>query len=364
MKRILTNTVAFGLAAGAAHAGGIERSHSPYAILWESGNYAELSFAYVKPKVSGTVGGGAVSSGDMAGDYSQIGLGVKYAINDQLDLAVVIDQPMGADIAYSAPVGGLYPLAGSTGNIDSVAVTALARYKFDGGFSVHGGIKAQRSNGDVSLPFVGAGYTMQTSKETDLGYIIGAAYEKPEIALRVALTYQSSITHNFTSVETGLGGLSGTGSFETEVPQALTLDFQSGVAADTLVFGSIRWREWTAFDISPPGYGNPLAVGEALVEYNDDVVTYTLGVGRRFNENWAGAISIGYEGSGSSTVGNLGPHDGMRSITLGGTYTQDNMKITAGVSYIDIGDAVTNTINGVFTDNSGVGFGMKVGYSF
>lgn len=357
MKRILTTTAAFGLAAGMAQAGGVERSHSPYAILWENGNYAELSFGHVAPDVSGARG--AANSGDMSEDYTQFGLGVKYAISDRLDVAVVLDQPIGADIAYPAGTG--YPLGGSTGTIDSTAITALARYKFDGGFSIHGGIKAERAKGAVSLaaiPGLAPAYTMNTSTETDLGYLIGAAYEKPEIALRVALTYQSAIKHDFDATENGMA----TGAFTTEVPQSVTLDFQSGVAKDTLVFGSIRWRDWTAFDITPPVYGSTAG---ALVDYKKDVVTWTLGVGRRFNENWAGAISFGYEDANGLTTGNLGPHDGMKSITLGGTYTRDNMKITAGVSYIKIGDATTNPpISGVFTDNHAVGFGMKVGYSF
>jgi long-chain fatty acid transport protein len=362
MKRILLTTAAFGLAAGMAQAGGVERSHSPYAILWEKGNYAELSFGYGSPDISGSVGGGAVLSGDMADSYTQFGLGLKYAINDRLDVAVVMDQPIGADVAYPAGVTGSsplpYPLNGSTGTIDSTALTALVRYKFDGGFSVHGGIKAERAKGAVSLPAIGGGYSMSTSTETDLGYLIGAAYEKPEIALRVALTYQSAIKHDFDATEYGVA----TGSFTTEVPQSVTLDFQSGVAKDTLVFGSIRWRDWTAFDITPPLYG---PVYGALVDYQKDVVTWTLGVGRRFNENWSGAISFGYEDANGFPTGNLGPHDGMKSVTLGGTYTQDNMKITAGVSYIKVGDATTNPpIGGTFTDNDAVGFGMKIGYSF
>jgi hypothetical protein len=41
------------------------------------------------------------------------------------------------------------------------------------------------------------------------------------------------------------------------------------------------------------------------------------------------------------------------------------MKITGGVRYVEIGDATTNPpISGNFTDNSGVGFGIKIGYTF
>lgn len=366
MKRILMTTAAMAATAGLAQAGGVERAFSPYAILWEKGNYAELSFGNVSPNVSGSVGGGAVVSGDMAGDYNQFGLGVKYALTEQLDLAVVLDQPMGADVDYPAGTG--YPLAGSNAEVDSTALTGMLRYKFNDAFSVHGGVKIQRSKGNVALSLPGGApvdYMMSTSTETDVGYLLGVAYERPEIALRVALTYQSAITHAFEAVETIPGFGTFNTAFETEVPQQVTLDFQSGVAEDTLVFGSIRWREWTAFDITPTMYTTAVAPGTALVDYDDDVVTWTLGVGRRFNENWAGSIALGYEKSNGTPTGNLGPHDGMKSVTIGVAYTQDNLRISGGVSYVKIGDATTNPpINGNFTDNEAIGVGIKVGYSF
>ena len=68
---------------------------------------------------------------------------------------------------------------------------------------------------------------------------------------------------------------------------------------------------------------------------------------RRFNETWSGAVTLGYEPSDGDLTGNLGPTDGMRSIGLAATYTRDNMKITGGIRYVDIGDAATRPpING------------------
>ena len=41
------------------------------------------------------------------------------------------------------------------------------------------------------------------------------------------------------------------------------------------------------------------------------------------------------------------------------------MKITGGIRYVDLGDATTNPpVGGVFTGNSGIGVGIKVGYTF
>jgi len=138
-----------------------------------------------------------------------------------------------------------------------------------------------------------------------------------------------------------------------------------------LLFGSIRWRDWSEFNISPVGYAL-LPGDDALVSYENDSVTYTLGVGRRFSETWSGAVSVSHEATKGGFAGNLGPTDGYTSIGVGATYTQGLVKVTGGVSYAVIGDANTevpitalagNTL-GQFTDNSLVGFGVKVGWSF
>ncbi len=41
-----------------------------------------------------------------------------------------------------------------------------------------------------------------STADSSLGYVMGAAIEKPEIAMRVALTYHSKVSHDVTIVET------------------------------------------------------------------------------------------------------------------------------------------------------------------
>ncbi|WP_333817632.1 hypothetical protein [Tabrizicola sp.] len=355
MKRILLASTALAAAATGAYAGGVERSTQSVAILFEQGRYVELSYGHFDPTVEGAVGAGTVSSGDMAGSYNSWSLGYKMDIGDRMALALILDQPIGANVDYPASAFP-YPLAGSTAELTSSAITALLRYKFENNVSVYGGLRYETVHGEVSLPFLG--YTLNTNHDSELGYVVGVSWEKPEIAARVALTYNSAITHDLESVEGGIA----TSGFETEVPQSVNLEFQTGIAKDTLLFGSIRWVDWTAFIIDPPGYPAPLG---NLVDYASDRVTYNLGIGRRFNDNWSGAVTIGYEKSDGSTTGNLGPTDGMKSIGLAAIYTVDNMKITGGIRYVDLGDATTNPpVSGVFTGNSGIGVGLKIGYSF
>ncbi len=361
MKRILTTATALAAVATTAQAGGVERSVQSVAILFEQGRYAELSYGNFSPDVSGSVGGGALKSGDMSPSYNNWSLGYKMDIGERMAFAIILDEPIGADVSYPGTLGlGSYPLAGTTADLTSSAITALLRYKFENNFSVHGGLRYQTVKGDVSIPLV-SGYSLSTNHDSELGYVVGFAWEKPEIAARIALTYNSAITHTLDSFEK-LGPASLASTFDTEVPQSVNLEFQTGVAEDTLLFGSIRWVDWSEFVIDPTLY--PAALGP-LVAYVKDRVTYNLGIGRRFNEQWSGAVTIGYEPSDGERTGNLGPTDGMSSIGLAGTYTMNNVEITAGVRYVDIGGATTNPpLNAIFANNEGLGVGIRIGFSF
>jgi long-subunit fatty acid transport protein len=169
------------------------------------------------------------------------------------------------------------------------------------------------------------------------------------MALRVALTYSSAI-------ELALDGT--VGDMNATMPQSVNLEFQSGVAANTLVFGSVRWAEWSEGQITDTLAGE-------LVSWDDDVVTYSLGVGRKFSDSISGAISIGHEKALGGASSNLSPTDGYTSLSVGGTYTMaSGIELTAGARYIMAGDTTTETIGAAFEDNSAVAFGVKVAYTY
>ena len=364
MKHLFLGVSVCALGAGSAMAGGVERSIPSVGLLFQPGQYTELTFSSVNPEVSGAGAGPftGLKSGDMAGSYSTFSLGYKQALNDKLDLAITIDQPIGVSVNYPA-ANAPYPFAGSTASIKSTAVTALLRYKLPSNFSVYGGVKLEQVEGDVRIiaPLLSPAFTnyrMIGDRDQSMGYVVGAAWEKPEIAARVALTYASKIDHTLDTHETGLAPISLPGKMKVEVPASLTLDFQSGVAANTLVFGSIRWVDWTKFAIIPP------VLNTSIADYSNDVVTMTLGVGHKFTDNWSGAVIMSYEKHNGDPVGNLGPTDGMRSVALAASYQMDHVKITGGVSYIEIGDATTRSIGSKFTGGKGVGVGLRIGYAF
>ena len=346
-------------------AGGLDRSGQSVASIFEKGNYAELSFGSISPNVSGVttafaLGGPGNVSGDMASDYSQLGAAVKMNMTDSLDVALIFDQPFGANVAY--PTGTGYYATGTTATLKTSALTFVGKYTLASNVSFLAGLRYQTFSAKASIPFV-ANYNADGETDGGLGYLVGVAYEKPEIALRVALTYNSEIDHSLRTTESSLLGAS-VSNTELTTPKSVNLEFQSGVAKDTLVFGSIRWVDWSAFVINPAGYPPTTP----LVSYSGDYTTYSLGVGRKFTDNWSAAVTLGYEKPLGGFSSNLGPTDGMRSVGLGATYTLDNMKITGGVRYVDIGDAQP-TLNNTnpsanFTDNDAVAFGLKVSFTF
>ncbi|WP_120635285.1 OmpP1/FadL family transporter [Ruegeria sp. EL01] len=363
MKKALLQACALCVGATTVQAGGLDRSGQGINLIFEEGSVVQFRLGYTDPSVSGTLLG--TDSGDVANDFFTPHLGYKTSLNDRLDFAIMYDQPYGADISY-AP--GYRLSQGGSGVLDAKAdtdaITALLRYKFDNGFSAIGGLRAQRVKARVNVP-VAAAYSVNTDASTDLGYVLGVAWEKPEIAARVSLTYNSKISHDLSQTETSLltGGRPVQSSSEIETPQSVNLDFQTGVAPKTLLFGSIRWVDWPQLVYNPPNYPPT----SNLVDYNNATFTYTLGLGYQFSEEFSGAVTLGYETDEGEPVSNLGPTDGFWSIGLGGTYSMDKAKISGGVRYTDIGDATANGAGpgarATFTGNSAWSVGIQVTYA-
>ena len=236
MNRTTLAAIATLAGTGTALAGGLDRSGQNIEILFEPGNIVELSLGYVRPHVTGrdvALFGGR-KTGNVADSFYQGGIAYKQDINDALSFAFIIDQPYGANIDYDAATAtdGSIALGGTEATLDSVAYTGLLRYKFNDRFSVHGGLRAQQLNANVTLQGAaygplgaGDGYNVDFDGDTAYGYQLGASYEIPEIALRVSATYFSEIDHDLKSRErTPLGRVPGTSNTETTTPRAVNIN--------------------------------------------------------------------------------------------------------------------------------------------
>ncbi|WP_104491222.1 OmpP1/FadL family transporter [Paracoccus denitrificans] len=382
MKRIITGIGALLATAAPVLAGGIERAPQSLAPLFEQGNYLELSFGGVNPTVRGRDVAG-VSTGDVAQGYGFFGLAYKHQFNENLSGALIVEQPFGADVLY--PTANSPVLGGTRVEVNSTTYTALLRYKFENNFSVHGGIRGSHADGKLSLRGAGyggppvptdpdvqpgvSGYDLDIDGAWGIGWVAGVAYEMPEIAARVSLTYNSPITHDFDMKESFSGTpIATSGSYEVKTPRSWTLEGQTGIAEDTLLFGSIRWVKWSEFRVD--NFFFPTQTGAELVEV-EDTTTYTIGVGRKFTENWSGSISFLYEPSEGDTVSPLAPVNGRKGVTLAAIYTMDNIKITTGINYTKLGDATLGVGPSGnkrevarMDDGDAWGIGVRIGYSF
>lgn len=358
MNKYLTAGAALLMSTSIASAGGLDRSGQGVGAIFEDGNYAELSFGYVSPNVSGNANPllGGAPSGNITPSYTQLGVAFKTQLSEQLSAGVIFDEPFGAAVHYDTAG---YVLNGAQAEVNSVGITALARYEFNQNFSIHGGLRLVSAGGLYSVPALpdldGPGpavatpaYASSYSTGSGAGYVFGGAYERPDIALRVALTYSSEI-------DMELDGSAG--DLSTTLPESFNLDFQTGIAQDTLLFGSIRYVMWDGFSLDD-------SLAGSILSYDDDVITYNVGIGRRLSDNLAVSFAIGYEEATGEVTGNLGPTDGYISYQVGGAYTMDNgIEVSGGIRYVDIGDATT-TIGSSFSDNSAWGVGLKVAYTF
>ena len=82
-----------------------------------------------------------------------------------------------------------------------------------------------------------SGYTFEGDDAWSFCYVVGAAFEIPEKALRVALTYGSSFDFKLDSTETfpaTAGGMVIHDTTTVEMPRSVNLDFQTGIAPKTL----------------------------------------------------------------------------------------------------------------------------------
>ena len=366
-----------------ATAGGMDRATTGTSTLFEVGSYAELSYASTTPSVgpNATPTLGVDGGMNVTQSFTTTQFSFKTDLNDKLSVAISSNNnPFGVDVDYDdfATGGGAY--AGITSlraNLDSTAVTVMARYKITDRVSAIAALKYQTVSGtaDVSVPLTTASLALGGSavngdvsltRASDTNFIVGASYEIPEIALRVVGTYESEATFDPSVIAEPSGVNKGPGQIKT--PEVLMLEFQSGVAANTLVFGSIRQAKWENAQVKMSAvYSN------AQLSDFDNSTTYTLGVGRKFSDSFSASLSASMDTGDGDDASLLAPTGGSAAISLGGKYTLNNgMAISGGVSHrvydsatwygrgavLGGGDDVT------FGDNSVTTLGMKLSVSF
>ena len=361
-------------------AAGLDRSGQSISAFLQSGNYAEAGISVLDPTVKGKdLSGNSVS--DMADDYYFANAAIKVQATEQISLGLIYDQPFGADATYQLDGSNFSSSTlneGTQVEVKTQNLTALIGYQPTKNWNIYAGPVWQTVEADIALRGRSyqslSGYNIKVDQEEAYGWLAGAAYSIPEIALRAAITYRSEIKHELDTSETFALGAVVRPNSNTEVvtPQSVNIDLQSGVAKDTLAFANIRWVHWGQFAVKPTylAAATQAARGKAqnLIDYSDDQWSITTGLSHKFNDKWAGSASVGYDSGAGNPVTTLGPVEGNWSFGLGAQYSPaQSYFIAAGVRYLWLGDANAQTggnVVGSFEDNSALAYGMKIGYRF
>ena len=149
-------------------------------------------------------------------------------------------------------------------------------------------MQVQSLEGSAGLPFagllgLGGPYSTNLDRDEGVGFMAGAAYEIPDIKLRLAATYYSEIKTTHDTLEIAGGSIANTQT-DITMPQAINLELQSRVAENTLLFGSIRWLDVSKFSISPPLFSG--TQGFPIVDSSEDSLTITGGLERKTTDRF------------------------------------------------------------------------------
>ena len=387
------------LSASMGHAGGWEASTIDTSLMYSEGSAANVSTASLSPShVASTYLKLDSTNGT---DRSVLKKETRTSIVGKFDIGsfvVGINQFKSGSIQLG---GGAKTAVGwiPDANATLTSTSVLTKYRISGPYDLLAGL-TMNSLGATEVSTVLGTYNVDA--KTSTGYLIGGAYSAPAIALRVEVLYQpkSKISTNTSFTETAVptgnvgaptyadgvafsalgaatyAALGNVNAVQNEAsftstlsrPETLTLNFQSGVAEDTLVFGSVHQAKWSKSQIFVDAVS---PVTEITTSFTD-TTAYTIGVGRKINDSFSVSASFKSEGgSGATGTSLFTVSNGSQGVSLGGSYNMDNIEIRAGYNYTKLGGVTISTLAGglgtvqaVYPSNSISAVGASVTYKF
>ncbi|KZL14807.1 MULTISPECIES: OmpP1/FadL family transporter [unclassified Pseudovibrio] len=285
------------------------------------------------------------SADDIAPNIAVFSGAVKVELLENLDLYARLNQPYLIREQPGFDWNGRYAI-GET-NADALGFDAMLSYKHEvskGNFvRVFGGLRSvtvdyeQLSKTLAPVIDPGTGLPIGTvDLDTDInvdskreyGFRIGAAFEKPEIALRAMIAYESAIDVELD----GALSIQNVGSFgsnaEATLPQSIEAKVQTGIAPKWLASLGVKWTDWSvlnelAVDVASPGGPVPTKVVRDL-GYSDGWIV-EAGIGHQLTDK----LSLGSSVTWDKGIG--GPYSDTYSLSLGGSYDfAKNVKFTLG----------------------------------
>jgi long-chain fatty acid transport protein len=348
-----------------AYAGsGYSRGTANTDILWEAGSvnfdatatYSDPNRKFNKNAVS------ALNGTEYSKAYWVPNIAAKYSFNENLACEVTYTTPFGADSHFD--------VMNNRGKTDEKFVTR----EYGAACAVFVPV------GPGRLGFIGGAYYEEFSYDFtgftrvgrfttpldfgvdshDWGWRAGIGYEIPEYAFRTQLLYRSGTSHEGSST----GSLPAFGrsvpvSASGELPQSVELKAQTGVAPGWLVFGSVKWTDWSVLDTLDLNLG-----GQKFSNYYywRDGISVTGGVGHQFTDRISGAVTLAYD-RGVSTGWDL--YGDQYTVGLTGAVKDDwggEWKASVAAAYLASAQE-TKYAPGQNSSSKGTwGYGLQIGY--
>jgi len=391
-------------------AGGFDSSGQPFDIIFGEKHAVRFSLHYLEPAVdleaSRHSGEGQSSApldvSNMAKGYAEALLAFRYIVNERTRCATQLERPFRYFTRYqddslsyvpdsnnptvhaSAPVTSKYQSASvSLACSYSVPFSHSSSLFSTSKLSIIAGPKYQEVSGvfssDTSASAMGDAdnYVADLNGSKEWGYLIGLAYEIPDIAFRVSLFYHNEIHHDLAGivmspVPSQSARVTQSARAKTLTPQFVNLNIQSGIAEGWLAFAGFRWGDWTALDSINVDAG-PLSQSIGL--FSQDTLNYNFGLGYRVNESltlggyFASFLKLGAidlpPGIDGEDIRN--PESGRFSVGFGGKYeATKQLHLNLGGSYyhIEAGKFVDNDHTVELDTSYALGLGSSLTYHF
>jgi long-subunit fatty acid transport protein len=349
-------------------AGGMERTALSTGFMYENGGYAEVAYSSRDYTVTAPV---FAPDESVIEDQTGFSLAAKFDVTEMLSFGLSQYNQAGVGLNYqgaggTGAVGAVLNSVGPKVSLDIDALVFLGRYALNENYSFMLGMKNSTIKDATADIFKTAGATTAASitGKTASSSVVAIAYEQPDIALRVEYLYEADVSF---SLDTTGGLNASTGTTQGSLPDYQTINFQTGIAADTLAFGSIRMADWKNHQlaVAPQTLAGTGVFGGPTSSFSNST-TCSLGVGRKVSDDLSLSLSTNWEnGTESSGTSLLSPTNGYNGYSLGAKYNMDNLTLSGGVNYTTFGDkTITSTIADEFSGNSVLSYGIKVGVNF
>ena len=207
--------------------------------------------------------------------------------------------------------------------------------------------------------------TFNMSSASASSGIFGVSYEDPSIAMRLAMWTEAEASLEVGTSYTIGAGAAQSGTTSASIGDATTFSFQTGIMANTLLFGNVRVSSWKNNQVYVP---TSSSTSQQVSSFGDGS-SYTLGVGRKFSDKLSGSVSYFSDpASDCKPTTPLAPVCENTSINLGAKYSlSDTATLSLGTTWTQYGDASVSFPTGdtaTTTKSVKTSYGFKLSYKF